>query len=284
MTDKLAPMPAQNPSINVRNTRSDSAGFSISVVAGGTVGNAVSSYYQGVKIYDKYKPQDSIDEVAKADYIFVAVPTPYNGKFDLTEMDDAISTLVTHLPDPERQAVIIKSTVLPGTTENYQKKYPKVNFLFNPEFLTDRTAVLDFANPDKQIVGYSSKTKSLAERVLAILPDAPFKKIVPSGIAEMAKYTVNSFYAYKVIFGNQIYDLCQAMGIDYDAVHEGLAADRRIVDSHFVVMHDGYRGYSGKCLPKDIKSLVWIARERGIDVRFLEQIIVINEKLISNKP
>src|SRR3989344_4265648 len=156
-----------------------------SIIGGGAVGKAIKNYYREVKVFDKYVPADPIQEAAAADYIFVAVPTPFNNGQDLTEMDDAIANVVNHLLNPDHQIIIIKSTVLPGTTENYQKKYPDARFVFNPEFLTEKTAAEDYAKPDKQIVGYTSTTAGIGEEALKILPDAPYKKLMPAVDAEM---------------------------------------------------------------------------------------------------
>lgn len=255
----------------------------ISVIGGGVVGRAIAAYYKDVKIYDKYVPRDPIEAAAAADYIFIAVPTPFKNGQDLSEMDNAITKTVKHLRNPSGQILIIKSTVLPGTTDAYQAKFPDVNLVFNPEFLTERTAEADFAHSDKQLVGFTERTKDLANKVMEILPKAPYQKAVPAKVAEMVKYFINSFYAFKVIFANQIYDLCQALGIDYAQIREGLVADKRIVDTHFEVMHDGYRGYGGKCLRKDVQTLAWLAKKHNVDFRFIEEIIALNEKLISQK-
>ncbi len=259
--------------------------FSVGIVGGGAVGKAVAAHYGKVKVYDKYRDSNSIEEVSSSDYIFVAVPTPYNGTQDLTEMDDAVANIASHLVKPEKQVIIIKSTIIPGTTENYQTKYPHVNFIFSPEFLTEKTAIEDFARPDKQLVGYTEKTKNLAQAVLKILPQAPYQKIVPASVAEMAKYAINLYYAFKVIFANNIYDLCEKLGIEYDTVREGLGADSRVQkdNGHFDVLHAGYRGYAGKCLPKDAKTLVWLGKKLNLDLRFLEQVDKINERLLANK-
>ena len=101
--------------------------------------------------------------------------------------------------------------------------------------------------------------------------------------AEMAKYAINSYYAFKVIFGNQLYDLCQKCNANYDVVRDGLVHDKRIIDSHFDVLYGGYRGYGGKCLPKDVKTLAWLARKSGKPAKLLEAVIGVNEKLTAQK-
>ncbi|OGE78103.1 MAG: hypothetical protein A2751_02990 [Candidatus Doudnabacteria bacterium RIFCSPHIGHO2_01_FULL_46_14] len=260
--------------------------FKIAIVGGGAVGKAISAYYGRVKIYDKYHPVDSLDEVCDADYIFVAVPTPFDdakGQPDLTEMDDVLTVLAKNMKRPAEQVVIIKSTVFPGTTHGYQEKFPSLNLIFNPEFLTEKTAVEDFARPDKQLVGFTSKSVEFAEKAMSILPRAPYEKIMHARAAEMTKYVINTYYAFKVIFGNSIYDLCQKTGADYDQVREGLVRDKRIIDSHFDVLHGGYRGYGGKCLPKDVKTLAWFGSKNGKPVKFIETIIKLNEKLAWQK-
>ena len=194
-------------------------------------------------------------------------------------MDDALATLAKHLTRPTEQIVVIKSTVAPGTTYAYQEKFPALNLIFNPEFLTEKTAAQDFAHPDKQLVGFTAKTGEYAQQVMKILPRAPYEKIIHARAAEMAKYAINCYYAFKVIFANTIYDLCQKLGVDYDQVREGLVNDKRIIDSHFDVTHGGYRGYAGKCLPKDVKTLVWFARQSQAPARLIETVIELNDKL-----
>lgn len=255
----------------------------VGIIGGGAVGRAIAAYYPNAAVYDKYQNQDPISKAADADYIFVAVPTPFRGRPDLTEMDDAIVNIAQHLVNPKQQVIIIKSTVVPGTTEQYQAKYPGLNFFFNPEFLTEKTAAEDFANPDKQVVGYTAKTRGLAQKVLAILPPAPSQQAIPATAAEAGKYAINSYYAFKVIFGNLIYDFSQAMGVDYNEARSALVADARIVDSHFDVLHGGYRGYGGKCLPKDVETLAWLGSQKQVDLGFIKKMIEINEELIKQQ-
>src|SRR3989344_6689708 len=181
----------------------------VGIIGGGMVGGAVKNFFESAKVYDKYKKFDTIVEVGRAKFIFICVPTPTNDDgIDLSMVDEAVANAVSHLVDSENQLIVIKSTVLPGTTQAFQDKYPGINFAFNPEFLRDKYAAEDFVKNDRQIVGYTSKTKSslLISELSDILPKAAYRKTVRSEVAEMIKYAGNTFLALKVIFANQIYD------------------------------------------------------------------------------
>ena len=255
---------------------------SVGIVGGGMVGGAVKSFFPDAKVYDKYKNFDSIIEVGKAKFIFLCVPTPHNDKLDLSIMNDAVENTIKHLVDPSNQLLVIKSTVWPGIAQSYQDRYPQANFAFNPEFLRDQTASADFAKPDRQIIGYTKKTKDspMLVELLEILPKAKYQKIVPAEVAEIMKYAANTFLAMQVVFANQIYDISQAAGIDYEQVKEIIKADKRIGKSHWEIMHTEasiestrnkrYRGYGGKCFPKDINSFIKEGRKLGVDVSLFE--------------
>ncbi|MBU1629721.1 hypothetical protein KKD88_01445, partial [Patescibacteria group bacterium] len=102
---------------------------------------------------------------------------------------------------------------------------------------------------------------------------APFEKIVPAKDAEMVKYFGNAFYALKVAYANQMYDLCQRMGVEYDTVKECAKAEPMIVgdqrNTHLEIFHKGYRGYGGKCLPKDARAILQLAKKTGVDLTLL---------------
>ena len=254
----------------------------IGIVGLGMVGGALVDYFKKKEnyklfIYDKYKEVGSIEEVNEADYIYICVPTPYENGCNTNILEEVINQI------KDEKAIIIKSTVIPGTTEHLQKKYPQHNFLFNPEFLTEMTADQDMSYPDRQIVGYTERSYTIAKEVLLQLPLAPFERIVPATDAEMIKYAGNAWFSVKVAFVNQIYDLCEKKGIDYKTVLEGMSADKRIGRTHLKVMHKGYRGYGGKCLPKDIKALIHFAKQAGISIPTLESVDDYNDKLVKNQ-
>lgn len=254
------------------------------IIGVGYVGGAVQNWIekQGkhqLFVYDKFKKLGSVTEVNKADVIFICVPTPYTAGrgFDDRAVVDALKNV------QGSKVVVIKSTIVPGSTERFQKMFPKLTILFNPEFLVAKTAVRDFAEPNRQIVGYTARSKKVATEILKLLPRAPFERTLPATEAELIKYFGNTFLATRVIFANQIYDLCQKLGANYDLVKEGAGADPRIGTSHFTVMADGYRGYDGACLPKDVKSLVWLANTLKVNADLLTTVDRINENLWSKQ-
>jgi len=256
----------------------------VGVVGVGVVGGAVRDYLEGEGIrpllYDRDKRLGSQAEVDQADLVFVCVPTPYRPVvgFDDSAVDDAIASL------SGAKTVVLKSTVLPGMTEKYQRRYPQHTVLFNPEFLRDKTAVADFLEPDRQIVGYCRSDEAVAAEVLRLLPRAPHEAVVPAAVAEMAKYATNAFLAMKVVFANELFDLAQALNIDYAQVRVSLAADLRIGGSHLEVLDGGYRGYGGKCLPKDTMALLDLAEDLGVEMRLLEAAHEVNSRLKAPVP
>jgi UDPglucose 6-dehydrogenase len=251
----------------------------IGIVGVGVVGDALRSYYEelGVPLrpYDKYQNIGSIEEVNEADVIFVCVPTPYiEGRgFDATSVAETLGYL------SGSKTVLIKSTLVPGTTEALQKRFPQHHVLFQPEFLREKTAREDFRHPDRQIVGYCGFDREIACRLLELLPAAPYEAVMPATSAELVKIATNAFLAMKVTFANQIFDLCGALGVGYDVVKEGLTADPRLGMSHMDVFDSGYRGYGGKCLPKDTLGLIDLAASLGVPLELIETVHEVNQRL-----
>ncbi len=249
--------------------RRNNSNEKIGIIGAGIVGGSLLRYLESegadVSAYDPPKGHASPDAVADADIVFVCVPTPYTpGRgFDDSFMLDAIGGI------PGGKIIVIKSTVLPGTTELMQERFPQHRFMFNPEFLREATAFDDFIAPDRQLVGYTAASLFDAQRVMALLPRAPFERICAASEAEMAKYVANSFLAVKVSYANEVFDLCERLRIDFAGVRDMVTADERIGASHMDVFDAGYRGYGGKCLPKDSKSLLDLARAVGIEMQVL---------------
>ena len=156
----------------------------VGIIGIGMVGGALKQYFETKSdcelfLYDKGKNVGSMEEVNKADYIYVSVPTPDKEDHgcDTSIVEEVISKI------EDGKVVIIKSTVTPGTTERIQKENPNLKLLFNPEFLTEITADQDMSYPDRQIIGYTDKSFNVAQDVMHQLPLAPFEKIVPVRVA-----------------------------------------------------------------------------------------------------
>ncbi len=118
---------------------------------------------------------------------------------------------------------------------------------------------------------------------MGLLPRAPFEKIIPAKEAELVKYFGNAFYALKVAYANQMYDLCQKLGVDYDHVKECAGAEQWIGPMHLEVFYQGYRGYGGKCLPKDTRSIIQLAKANGVDLSVLTAAETYNNDLVDSQ-
>lgn len=245
--------------------------YSIGIIGCGYVGKAVAAgfslHVQSVLMYDKYDDQyDSIyNTVNHSDFLFVCVPTPTkeDGTQDLSELHDTLLKIDKLAIEPKR--IIIKSTVLPGTTRIYSKAFDRHYFAFNPEFLSARTARLDFINPSRIIIGAQVPTARSIEKLYRFR----FGDSVPIftctwEAAELVKYVANSFFAMKISFCNEIYDIAESMNIPYEAIKDMWLSDGKIANSHCNVPgHDRIRGFGGTCFPKDIKAFIKWAEDNN---------------------
>lgn len=201
------------------------------------------------------------DKIAQCDIVFISVPTPSTP----SGFDYSIVRQVLRLVGKGKTAVI-KSTILPGTTEKLQKQFPRIFLFHSPEFLRERTARFDAAHPDRNIVGIPKDTptyRAKAQEVMRALPKAPFERIMHVRDAELVKYGGNCFLYFKVIFSNVLYDLAARTGLQWNDVKEAIAADPRIGPSHMDPVHKsghagdkeaGGRGAGGHCFIKDFAA------------------------------
>lgn len=218
---------------------------------------------RGFKVirYALEKPYvDNKEAVATADIVFIAVPTPTTPKGFSDKMLRTVLPLVG-----KGKIAVVKSTILPGTTESLQQAFPHCLVLHSPEFLREKSAAYDAQHPSRNIVGIPKNTKKYkdsAKLVLSVLPKAPYELICNAREAELVKYGGNVFLTMKVVYMNLLYDLAQAHGIRYDVVADAMTADERIGKSHMkVVDNSGHRGAKagrgagGHCFPKDLAAL-----------------------------
>lgn len=259
--------------------------YQIAIMGTGMVGGALDRYLKSVNVtaglYDPPKGLSDTKVLAEADTIFIAVPTPYY--IDGTGFDDSFLKAAIEAIPVQGKTLVLKSTILPGTTDRFQELYPQHRFLFNPEFLTETTADFDMCHPNRQIVGYTKQGRRDAEKVMGMLPRAPFEKIVPAKAAEMVKYFGNAFYAMKVAYANQLFDVCEKLNIDYDVVKDCAKAEPMVGPNHLEIFHKGYRGYGGKCLPKDTRSLIQLGNSLGLDLTLLKAAENYNNHLVEDQ-
>jgi UDPglucose 6-dehydrogenase len=194
------------------------------------------------------------DKIATCDITFIAVPTPTTP----AGFDASIIKSVLHLIGTGKAAVI-KSTILPGTTEQLQASFPDIFVMHSPEFLRETSAADDTAHPERNIVGIPKETPEFKKQgadVLAVLPPAPFSVITTARNAECTKYIGNAFLYAKLVFMNIAHDFAEAAGADWDEVRQIVTQDGRIGAGHTNVTHEGGRGAGGHCFIKDFEALV----------------------------
>ena len=268
----------------------------IGIVGQGYVGTAIKvgfeSYYD-VETYDKYDKKKTTkslpDMVSECEIIFVCVPTPMNE--DGSCNTDIVESVVKDVDkcsgkffDDKKSIVVIKSTVLPGTTERLHKKFKNVNVIFNPEFLTEANFIDDFKNQTRIILGGTRNGTNRLRQVYGyVFPKAHIIK-THSTIAEIVKYMTNAYLATKVSFANEMYQICDKFDMDYDKIVEYATLDERLGVTHWSVPGpDGEFGFGGHCLPKDINGLINVAHKFGVTPEVLKAVIETNDKVRKNR-
>jgi UDPglucose 6-dehydrogenase len=230
------------------------------------------------------KASCSFDDILNSDIMFICVGTPCDskGSIDLNCIRHSakqIGQTLAHGND--HPVIVIRSTVVPGTTENciipileeYSGKKAGRNFsvAYNPEFLQEGKALQDFANPDKIIIGeYDHRAGDILEKLFHDF-SAP---IIRTNIrtAEMIKYASNAFLATKISFINEIGNICKKLGVDVYEVAEAIGHDPRIGREF---LNAGI-GFGGSCLPKDLAALICMGRELGYKAELLQSVLNTN--------
>lgn len=215
-------------------------------------------------------------------FICVGTPSDDDGRIDLQYIKSAAKSIGKAIASVDNHTVVVKSTVVPGTTENVVlpileknsgKKAGEFGVCMNPEFLREGVAVEDFMKPDRVIIGQYDENSG---NKLAELYKSFYCPILRTNLktAEMIKYASNSFLATKVSFINEIGNICKKLGIDTYMVAEGMSLDHRISPNFL----KAGLGWGGSCFPKDIKGLISHARELGYEPELLESALKVNQK------
>ncbi len=217
-------------------------------------------------------------------FICVGTPSHVDGSIDLGQVQqvalDIGRCLCAASPD---HLIVVKSTVLPGTTESVvipllekiSKKKGSVDFhvASNPEFLKEGSAIEDFFHADRVVIGANNpKARNLLEDLYRPLSTPLFSTTIKA--AEMIKYASNAFLATKISFANEVGNICKRMNLDSYEVFKGVGMDSRI-GSHF--FRSGI-GFGGSCFPKDVRALISHARSLGIEPKILSAVMETNEE------
>ncbi len=249
----------------------------IGIVGNGFVGSSVAFGFSAqtgceadIKIYDKdeLKSTHSLESTLTSDFIFVSVPTPSNpdGSINLDVVYNIFEEMnnLNHRTD---NVFLLRSTVTPGTTRKLQRKFRNLNIIFNPEFLTERSAKLDFINQARFILGGRKKDTNKVEKLFKWRFGETMPVIKTNyETAEMIKYMNNCFFATKVSFLNEMYQIADSCGVDWDMALEGFARDGRVGHSHLNVPGpDGKFGFGGSCFPKDVQAMIHFSKKLNIN-------------------
>jgi UDPglucose 6-dehydrogenase len=216
------------------------------------------------------------DQIKDCDIVFIAVPTPTTPQ----GFDDRIVREAVKLVGKGKIA-IIKSTVVPGTTDSIQGENPEIFVMDSPEFLREATAAHDASHPERNIIGIPKENdeyREKAELVMSVLPKAPFNLITSSKSSECVKYINNGFLYTKVVFMNLAYEFSQKSSADWKTVRDAVAHDPRIGESHTEVLHGSGRGAGGHCFIKDFEALIREYEKGGGDEEGLEALKALREK------
>lgn len=253
----------------------------IGLVGFGVVGKAAyatfSKNFEVIR-YDKYMDLDKFEKLLDCTHVMVVVPTPFDVQKNLVDDSAILETLEKLNKLSYKNSVLIKSTVPPGSCDNYSEKFD-LNIVFNPEFLRESTTPNeDFAGQEIVVIGTDIKenyinVKNMYKEVL--LETASYYHTSMKE-AEMIKCAQNTMLAGRVALANMIYDACDENQVNYDLIKEIAFDNFEILGPYMAQVPgpDGERGFGGKCLPKDIRAFSTI-----YDSELLSSIINYNDNL-----
>lgn len=264
----------------------------VSVIGCGMVGGALADVFEellaqnketlplqfsATEIYrfDPFKALGDETEAYKSDIAFVCVPSPTkDGAQDLSAIRAVEEAVNRH---HFQGILVIKSTVLPGTTNGIHIDLPHLRVCHCPEFLREKTAHEDLREMKNVPISGEKRSRELVCDFLRALGYSPIES-ERTEVTEVAKYMHNVYCAMKVAFCNEIFELCGHLGISYDEVIAAAQGGERIGTAHTKVPGpDGKFGYSGACFPKDVRALTTFAQDTGADFPLISSIDESNE-------
>ncbi|ADO44767.1 nucleotide sugar dehydrogenase [Hydrogenobacter thermophilus TK-6] len=227
---------------------------------------------------------DLVEGLEFSEVIFICVGTPQqeDGSADLSQVEEVARLTAEHMES--YKLLVEKSTVpvnthklIKKTLQRYMKRHVEFDVASNPEFLREGSAVKDFLEPDRIVVGIESeRAKNLLQKLYEPIK-APILFTDPA-TAELIKHASNSFLAMKISFINMISDLCEKTGADVKLVADGMGYDKRIGRAFL----DAGIGWGGSCFPKDVRAFIKMAEDYGVDFSLLREVDKINARRIEN--
>ena len=251
----------------------------IGIVGVGMVGGALKFGFTRIGhevLEHDVKLGTRLEVVRSAPIAFICVPTPSrdDGRCDTSLVEDVVGAL-NRLAYPG--LVVIKSTVTPGTTDHLHRRHLALRLAFCPEFLRERARFSDFVeNHEVCVVGtMNDADAALIQKAHGSLP----KRFVqmPPLEAELTKYFANTLNALRIVFANQFWEVCQAVGADYGTI-KNAASMRASVGSDYLDCNANFRAFGGACLPKDTAAFARFAWSVAPDVELFKQIVELNER------
>ncbi len=219
----------------------------------------------------------------KPEIVFICVPTPMSddGSQDSSIIEKVVEELILYCPNSIK---VVKSTVLPSLLDKLHKLDSKL--IYNPEFLREKNANLDFVNSDMIIFGGDRNISSQVSNAYLKHSRCKTKEHIFTDLktASLIKYTINTFLASKVIFFNELHSVFEKLDVNdsWESVVNIISRDKRIGDSHMNVPgHDGKKGFGGACFPKDSLALIKFSKSIGVDLNTLISTVKINNKIRS---
>lgn len=263
----------------------------IGIIGYGVVGQGIGKLFGEAIIDDinthQHSEKEFKDLFQQTKFIVVSVPTPSreDGSCDISAVADALKRIAAIKYEG---IVLIKSTIVPGEIEKFLQKYSKLRLVISPEFIGESkyfTPFWKYPDPEDirshtwQIFGGKKKDTSLCVDLFKkkMSVDTAF---IQTDImtAALTKYMENCFFATKVTFCNEWYDIAKQYGVDYNELRECWLADPRINRNHTLVFPDD-RGYGGRCFPKDVKAMIADLKDRGFNSNLLKAVNLVNKKI-----
>jgi UDPglucose 6-dehydrogenase len=228
--------------------------------------------------YDIQRNSDNFSDLHDTDVVFICVPTDtVQGSCNVSNVETAIQQLSFI---NFNGIVVIKSTVIPGTTDVFLARYD-LKICFVPEFLRAEHAINDFLTKHRRLIVGTNDVSVFYQLTALHQPLIDGAQMVSPSEAEITKYFSNVYNALRVVYGNIMFDVCEKMQANYDTVLNAVASRPNIATTDYLHAIPDKRGFSGHCLPKDVEAFKNFVRSLGFDYTLIDSILHDNHLLLS---